>query len=60
MLSDVNGDFKRAMNVSATPHSFLLDKDGKIVWMHNSYAPGDEDKVFEVLKKVAAGEPITR
>lgn len=57
---DQNGDFKRAMNVNATPHSFLLDKDGKIVWMHNSYAPGDEDKVFEVLKKVAAGEPITR
>lgn len=56
---DENGDFKRAMNVNATPHSFLLDKDGKIVWMHNSYAPGDEDKLFEVLKKVAAGEQVS-
>lgn len=55
---DENGEFKRAMNVNLCPHSFLIDKDGKIVWMHSSYASGDEDKLFEVLKKVAAGEPI--
>ncbi|MBI3258166.1 MAG: TlpA family protein disulfide reductase [Ignavibacteriae bacterium] len=56
---DENGEFKRAMNVNAVPHSFLIDKDGKIVWMHNSYAPGDEDKLFEVIKQVAAGQPVT-
>ena len=57
---DENSEFKRAMNVNTCPYSFLIDKDGKIVWMHNSYAPGDEDKLFEVLKQVAAGEQITR
>ena|SRR6185369_7868512 len=56
---DENGEFKRAMNVNSVPHSFLIDKDGKIVWMHNSYAPGDEEKLFEVIKQVAAGQPVT-
>jgi cytochrome c biogenesis protein CcmG/thiol:disulfide interchange protein DsbE len=51
---DENGDFKRAMNVNVCPYSFLLDKDGKIVWQHNSYAPGDEEKLFEEIKKLVA------
>ncbi len=56
---DENAEFKRAMNVNSVPHSFLIDKDGKIVWMHNSYAPGDEDKLFDVIKQVAAGQQVT-
>lgn len=53
---DQNQDFKRAMNVNNVPHTFLLDGNGKIVYSHNSYAPGDEDKLYELVKKVAAGE----
>jgi cytochrome c biogenesis protein CcmG, thiol:disulfide interchange protein DsbE len=55
---DENGDFKRAMNVGNVPHTFLLDGKGKIVWQHTSYLEGDEDKTFEVIKKVAKGQPI--
>lgn len=55
---DVNGDFKRAMNVINVPHSFILDKNGKVVWQHTSYSPGDEDEIYEILKKVAKGEKI--
>ncbi len=51
VLLDPNSDFKRAMNVINVPHAFILDKNGKVVWQHNSYAPGDEDEVYEVLKK---------
>jgi len=58
VLLDVNSDFKRAMNVINVPHSFILDKNGKVVWQHSSYSPGDEDEIYEILKKVAAGEDI--
>lgn len=53
VLMDPNGDFKRAMGVNNVPHTFLIDKDGNIVYSHNSYAPGDEEKLYaEILKLV--------
>jgi peroxiredoxin len=55
---DANSDFKRAMNVGNVPHTFLLDGNGKVVWQHTSYLEGDEDHTFEVIKKVAKGQPI--
>jgi peroxiredoxin len=56
VLLDTNSDFKRAMNVINIPHSFILDKDGKIVWQHTSYAPGDEQKIYEIITKLAEEE----
>ncbi len=58
VLLDPNGDFKRAMNVNNVPHIFLLDGNGDIVWQQNSSAPGDEEKIYELVKKVAKGEAI--
>ncbi len=58
VLLDANSDFKRAMNVINVPHSFILDKTGKIVWQHTSYSPGDEDEIYEILKKLSAGEEV--
>lgn len=55
---DPNGDFKRAMSVNTVPHTFLLDGQGNVVWQHNSYNPGDEDELFELVKKVSKGEKI--
>lgn len=54
VLMDPNGDFKRAMGVNNVPHTFLVDKEGNIVYSHNSYAPGDEEKLLEEIKKLAA------
>lgn len=54
VLMDPNGDFKRAMGVNNVPHTFLVDTDGKIVYSHNNYAPGDEEKLYEEIKKIAA------
>ncbi|MES2388934.1 MAG: TlpA disulfide reductase family protein [Bacteroidota bacterium] len=51
---DLNGDFKRLMNVNNVPHTFLLNAKGEIIWQHNSYSPGDEDELFELVKKTAA------
>ena len=53
VLMDVNGDFKRAMGVNNVPHTFLVDASGNIVYSHNNYAPGDEDKLYEEIKKLS-------
>jgi len=55
---DPNGDFKRAMNVTNVPHTFLLDKNGKVVWQHTSYLQGDEEETLEKIRKVAAGQSL--
>lgn len=52
VLMDPNGDFKRAMGVNHTPHYFLIDEKGSIVYSHNNYAPGDEDILYEELLKL--------
>ncbi len=52
VLLDPNGDFKRAMGVNNVPHTFLIDKDGKIVYTHNNYAPGDEEHLYEEILKL--------
>ncbi len=52
VLLDVNSDFKRAMNVQNIPHTFLIDKNKKIVWEHTSYTDGDEDELFDEVKKI--------
>ena len=54
VLMDVNGDFKRAMGVNNVPHTFLIDSSGNIVYSHNNYAPGDEDKLYEEIKKLSS------
>ena len=53
ILLDVNSDFKRAMNVSNPPHTFLIDGNGKIVWQHTGYVEGGEDELYEQIVKIA-------
>lgn len=55
---DENQDLKRNLGVVNIPHTFLLDGEGNIVWQHAGYSPGDEDYLFEVIKKVAAGQKV--
>ncbi len=52
ILLDPNSDFKRAMNVINVPHSFILNKNGEVIWQHNSYSPGDEDEIYKILKEI--------
>jgi cytochrome c biogenesis protein CcmG, thiol:disulfide interchange protein DsbE len=52
VLLDPNGDFKRVMNVVNVPHTFLIDGKGNIVYQHTSYADGDEEKLFQEIKKL--------
>jgi peroxiredoxin len=51
-LYDKNQDLKRAMNVSLTPHTFIVDGKGNIVYSHSGYTPGSEQELFEKIKKL--------
>lgn len=51
-LFDKNQDLKRALNVSFTPHTFILDSKGKVVYSHTGYVPGSEEELFEKLKEL--------
>jgi peroxiredoxin len=51
-LYDKNQDFKRAMNVSNTPHVFVVDGKGNIVYSHSGYTPGSEQELFEKILKL--------
>ena len=53
VYNDNNGDLRRAMNVSNIPHSFLINKQGEIVYEHTSYTSGDEAQVYEEIKKIS-------
>ena len=51
-IYDKNQDFKRAMNVSLTPHTFIVDGKGNIVYSHSGYSPGSEYELFEIIKEL--------
>ena len=53
---DQNQDFKRAMNVVNPPHTFVINGKGEIVYQHAAFVPGDEEELYEDVKKAAAEE----
>jgi peroxiredoxin len=55
-LLDPNSDFKRALNVNMPPHTFLVNGKGEIVWQHVGYIDGNEDELYEELKKLTAAK----
>ena len=46
---DVNQNFKRAMNGTLCPTTYILDGKGNIVWMKSSFIPGDEDLMYQQI-----------
>jgi thiol-disulfide isomerase/thioredoxin len=57
---DPNGDLKRAMNVNMPPHTFVVNGKGEIVWQHVGFAEGNEDELYEVVKKVAQDKEVSQ
>lgn len=51
-LFDENQTLKRAMNVSLTPQSFVVDANGNVVASHSGYTPGSEEQLFEKILKL--------
>lgn len=51
---DPDGSVQEAFKVADTPCTMVVDGKGNIVWVHNSYNDGDEDKAFEQVKKLTS------
>jgi peroxiredoxin len=51
---DPNQDFQHIMQIANVPCTFLIDGNGQIVWIHNSYMEGDEMKLHDALKKLVS------
>ncbi|WP_182125832.1 TlpA family protein disulfide reductase [Tenacibaculum pelagium] len=51
---DVERNLMKAMNAYSTPHSFLIDKKGEVIWDKQGFVNGDEtliyQKILEVIK----------
>ena len=53
VLSDVEQQLQTALGFQSVPQVFVLDADGKIVYEHAGYSPGDEAEVAEQLEALA-------
>jgi cytochrome c biogenesis protein CcmG/thiol:disulfide interchange protein DsbE len=51
VLLDENRDLSRALNVSNPPMTFLLNREGVVVYKHTGYTEGAEYKLLEEIKK---------
>jgi len=51
ILADSKQELQKALNFQTVPQTFLLDAEGKIVYTHAGYNPGDE---IELEDKIAA------
>ncbi len=52
LIFDKNQEFMRAMNVTLTPQVYVVDANGKIVYSHTGYAPGNEVELYDELLKL--------
>ncbi len=52
VLLDPNGELQRAMNVANPPVTFLIDREGKIVYTHTGYVEGDEYELEDHIKEL--------
>jgi cytochrome c biogenesis protein CcmG/thiol:disulfide interchange protein DsbE len=50
ILVDPSKELQTAANIQAVPHTYVLDKNGIIVFEHNGYTPGDELELEELFK----------
>ncbi len=53
---DENQELKRAMNVSLTPQSFVVDGEGNIIYSHSGYTPGSEQELFDKIVELKKGQ----
>lgn len=49
---DCNSDLKRAMGVNYPPQTFLIDGNGNIVYSHVGFVPGDEENLYDEIRKL--------
>ncbi len=50
---DANSDLKRSLNFQNVPFTIIVDKNGKVAFMHTGYEEGGEEEVFNKVKELA-------
>lgn len=50
---DTNSDLKRSLNFQTVPFTIIIDKNGKIAYMHQGYEEGAEHEVFKKIKELS-------
>jgi len=51
-LFDPNKDVSKLFNVNTIPRTFIINKNGEIVFRHEGYTQGDENELEAELRKV--------
>ncbi|WP_103070864.1 TlpA family protein disulfide reductase [Aquimarina sediminis] len=49
---DVERNLMHKMKAMSTPHSFLINKEGKIVWDKQGFISGDEKNIIKKIKEL--------
>ena len=52
ILYDKNQDLKRALQITNIPFTLIV-QNGKIVFQHTGYTPGDEELLFTKIKEIS-------
>ena len=52
VLSEPNNSITNALQFRSIPQTFLIDQQGKIIYSHNGYNPGDEFELEDEIKKL--------
>lgn len=53
VLVDGKQELQQALNFQTIPQTFVVDKDGNIVYEHSGYTPGDEYELEKLIQKLA-------
>lgn len=52
VVFDMDEDLTTEMNVVALPTLCILNKEGKLVYVHEGFTPGDEAKIKDEIEKL--------
>jgi cytochrome c biogenesis protein CcmG, thiol:disulfide interchange protein DsbE len=58
VLLDGDREVSKDFGVKACPYTFIVNSEGKIIFSHFGYKPGQEEEVKAVIEKALAGEEL--
>ncbi len=53
---DPNSQYLQKLNGQSIPYSLLYDSDGKLVYKHSGYLPGDEIEIEKHIAEILSGK----
>jgi len=51
VVTDMNADLMKSLNLSAFPTLLLADREGKVLWVHEGFIPGDEELIKREIER---------